>query len=97
MIERRASVLQKFDAAQAERLAPYDAKGLPVEEQARPDDAVAEADTSETAYLEIDGVVPNTREPIPGEQLSQADKLRLERKARKSTRRQRSPLRDCWS
>jgi hypothetical protein len=79
MIERRAGVLCALDAAEAQLSAPYDATGLPVSEQRRPDGAVTADKTPMVAYLEIDGVIPITREPIPEAQLSKNDRKRLER------------------
>jgi len=78
-LERRASVLCALDDAEAKRVAPYDATGLPVSEQLLPTGAVAVGKTPEVAYLEIDGVIPITREPIPEGQLSAQDRKQLER------------------
>lgn len=68
MIERRAETLDHFDQQQAERFSPYDCVGLPVVEQERPDDT--QAAIPHVAYLEIDGVIPMTRENIPDAKLT---------------------------
>lgn len=78
MIERRASVLCALDAAEAQLSAPYDARGLPMPEQFQPVGTVAVNKAPDVAYLEIDGVIPITREPIPEVQLSKKDRKRLE-------------------
>lgn len=77
MIERRATVLCALDDAEARRSAPFDATGLPVSEQHRPEGTVAANKTPDVAYMEIDGVIPITREPIPEAQLSKKDRKRL--------------------
>lgn len=79
MVQRRAHALQELDAQQAQQLSPYDSEGLAVEQQQRPADAVCADKTPEVAYLEIDGVVPITREEIPVNELSTSDKARLRR------------------
>lgn len=79
MVERRASVLCALDEAQATRLDPLDATGLPVAVQARPENEVPEKETPKVAYLEIDGVFPMTRTLIPEENLSAKDKRKLQR------------------
>jgi len=76
MVERRAAEVQKRDREQAERLTPFDAKGLPVPQQERPADAVAPSATPKVAYMDIDGVVPITREEITGEKLTDDDRQR---------------------
>lgn len=79
MIERRGNVLCALDDAQAKRDAPYDEKGLPVPKQSRPADAVGPDKTPQIAYVEVDGVIPITRERIADDQLSAKDKRRLEK------------------
>jgi len=84
MTERRAQLrtLQLHLAAAAyDRL---DAQGLPVKHQRRPADAVPTAPT--VAYLEMDGVVPMTREEIPARELTPADRAR-QRQARRAKAR----------
>lgn len=75
MVQNRASALQQLDARQAQQLSAYDSQGLPVEQQQRPPDAVSSDKTPKIVYLEIDGVVPITREEIPAN--SAKDKARL--------------------
>jgi hypothetical protein len=48
-----------------------------VSKQLRPEGTVAAADTPDVAYVEIDGVIPITREAIPEAQLSPKDRKRL--------------------
>jgi hypothetical protein len=79
MVERRAAALQAIDEAQAQAMAPYDSKGLPVAQQPRPSDAVAEQHAPETAYLELDGVIPMTREQLTAKELSAKDRRRQQR------------------
>jgi hypothetical protein len=86
MVERRASALQEMDAQLAEAMSPYEANGLPVAEQPRPDDAAARGAAPAVAYLELDGVIPMTREPVPRDELSAKDKQRIEQAAREKAR-----------
>ena len=79
MVERRAGALQLLDAQSAHEMAPFDRKGLPVARQPRPSDAVSEQRTPDTAYLELDGVIPMTREQLTGDELSAKDKQRQQR------------------
>ncbi len=74
MVERRGAEVQKRDREQAEKLAPYDAKGLPVPQQERPENAVTPSATPKVAYVEMDGVVPITREEITGDELTDVDR-----------------------
>jgi hypothetical protein len=74
MVERRGAEVQKRDREQAERLAPFDSTGLPVPKQERPADAVPESAAPKVAYLEVDGVVPITREQITGDELTAQDR-----------------------
>ena len=69
---------------EARELWPYDEKGLPRAVEA-PVAAVA-GPPSEVAYLEMDGVVPMTREEKHGAELSAADKAR-QRRAKKAKAR----------
>ena len=55
MVERRAEAVQRLDAEEAVRCAPYDAKGLPVESQRRPADTVPESEAPKVAYLRAPG------------------------------------------
>jgi len=68
MVERRAQRLERTLLAEAETYACYDVTGLPVDKQRRPPDATKRA--VEIAYLEMDGVIPMTREEIPEKDLS---------------------------
>jgi hypothetical protein len=74
MTERRAQALTAKLHDEAAQCAPFDAKGLPVAEQVRPVDATSK--TPSVAYLEMDGVVPMTREELSAKELSAADRRR---------------------
>jgi len=84
MVERRAQgvAAQLEEAARA--YAPYDGKGLPVEVSSRPVDA--KTTVEDVAYLEMDGVVPMTREELKGGELSAADR-RKQRRAKQAKAR----------
>lgn len=73
MVERRGDVVLALDDAQARPCTPYDEKGLPVEQQ-RPPDTVAECVAPDVAYLELDGVIPITREELGDDDLTDKDK-----------------------
>ena len=83
-VERRATALHDEQMREAERCAPYDEKGLPVAEQQRPADARPAG--SGACYVEIDGVVPMTREEIPRSQLSPTQKRKQTRAKRDKAR-----------
>lgn len=70
MVERRGSQVQRRDREQAEKLAPFDAKGLPVPQQERPAETVPTSAAPKVAYVEVDGVVPITREELVGDELT---------------------------
>lgn len=76
MVERRGAQVQRRDREQALKLAPFDATGLPVPQQERPADAVTPSATPKVAYLEVDGVIPITREEITGEELTEDDRAK---------------------
>jgi hypothetical protein len=76
MVERRGVEVQKRDREQAAKLAPFDATGLPVAKQQRPADAVPASAAPKVAYLEMDGVIPITREEITGDELTAEDHLK---------------------
>ena len=80
MTERRAQRVEAELQQDAIKFAPYDQEGLPVVRQQRPSDAVKTV--AEVAYLEMDGVVPMTREELTGEELSAEDR-RKQRRAKK--------------
>ena len=65
MTERRAERLLAVQTVQAERCAPYDGSGLPKPDEQRPPDAVDVSEVADVAYLEMDGVLPMTRELLP--------------------------------
>jgi hypothetical protein len=79
MVERRAEEVMAKDHAEAVRCAHLDDKGLPVPKQERPVDAVPVQQVPKVAYLEVDGVVPITREELTGKELSPADRRRQQR------------------
>lgn len=79
MTERRGAKVEAEDAKAAVTCTPFDDKGLPVPSQARPADAVPSAAAPKVAYLEVDGVVPITREELTGKELPLADRRRQQR------------------
>jgi len=81
MVERRGAALLASDAAESHIHNPLDDKGLPVVEQLRPQDAAPAAAAPDVAYIELDGVVPITREELTGTELS-ADDRRRQRRAK---------------
>ena len=86
MVERRAQQVAAQDHAEAQRCAPFDPEGLPVPTQERPVEAVPEKQAPRVAYLELDGVIPLTREELPGEQLQPADRRRQQRAKKNKVR-----------
>lgn len=74
MTERRAHALATMLHDEAAQCGPLDPKGLPVAEQVRPVDATNK--TPSVAYLEMDGVVPMTREELTAKELSATDRRR---------------------
>jgi hypothetical protein len=64
LVEVRGETLLHLDQAAAEMHAPCDSKGL-ARSYGRPADAVPAKDAPEVAYMELDGVLPMTREVIP--------------------------------
>jgi len=76
MVERRGEAVSMLDDAEAQACNPYDETGLPVQ-QARPEDAVEPSAAPDVAYVEIDGVIPITREELGDEDLTDADRQRL--------------------
>jgi hypothetical protein len=83
-VARRATGLSQQQGAEADRCAAFDESGLPVVQQQRPADA--KAARSGVAYVELDGVVPMTREEIPRRDLSSAQKRKLTRAKRDKAR-----------
>jgi len=79
MTERRAKLVLELQAGEAAEYAPFDPTGLPVPEQQRPPDAVPQASTPEVAYVEIDGVIPITREELPDTELTEIERQRKKR------------------
>lgn len=79
MTERRGAAVLEQDAAEFHQCQPYDGKGLPVPEQARPEDSAPSSTAPKVAYVEIDGVVPITREELTGKELSATDRRRQKR------------------
>lgn len=79
MTERRAAKVEAEAAKDAKTCAPFDSNGLPVPSQARPADAVPSVAAPKVAYLEVDGVVPITREELTGKELTPADRRRQQR------------------
>jgi hypothetical protein len=81
IVEVRAQCVAQQLQDDAEALAPFDDRGLPVPEQKRPADATSTL--AQVAYLEMDGVVPMTRQELVGRELSDADR-RKQRRANKA-------------
>ena len=86
MVERRAVAVQQLDAEEAKTCAPLDDTGLPVQSQQRPADTVPESQTPEVAYLEIDGVIPITREELTRKEMTAAERRRMDRAKKAKTR-----------
>lgn len=84
MTERRAQKLEQALFADAETYACYDKVGLPVDKPRRPPDATRRA--VGTAYIEVDGVVPMTRQEIPDKDLSVKDRRRRRQACRDGAR-----------
>ena len=78
MVERRAERALVLDEQQAQGCRPFDDKGLPVAEQLRPQDAVEPSAAPQVAYVELDGVVPVTRQELGDEEPTEQDKQRRE-------------------
>lgn len=79
MVERRAEAVQQLDAEEAKTCAPFDDTGLPVKSQQRPADTVPEGEAPKVAYLEVDGVIPITREELTEKELTPAERRRIQR------------------
>jgi hypothetical protein len=75
MVERRGEAVSMLDDEQAQACNPYDETGLPVQ-QARPEDTVDPSAAPDVAYVELDGVIPITREELGDEDLTDADRQR---------------------
>lgn len=84
MVERRAQQLEATLHQEAEQYAHCDSAGLPVPVPKRPEDSVAKA--PQVAYLEMDGVVPMTREELPSEELTEQDRRRQRQAKRNKAR-----------
>jgi hypothetical protein len=84
MTERRAQRLQATLHDEAKHYACYDDSGLPVAKQERPPDALRKP--VDVAYLEMDGVVPMTREELLGPELSDVDRRRQRHAKREGAR-----------
>lgn len=79
MTDRRGAAVIEQDSAESDQCKPFDAKGLPVPEQKRPEDSAPESAAPAVVYLETDGVVPITREELTGKELCAADRRRQRR------------------
>ncbi len=79
MVERRAEAVQRLEAEEAKSCAPFDGKGLPVERQQLPAGSAPVSDAPEVAYLEIDGVIPITREELSRKEMTATERRRLDR------------------
>lgn len=108
LIEARGAALLALDQAEVQIHLPHDSTGLE-RSYGRPADAVPAEDAPEVAYLEIDGVLPMTREhqperstEHPGERGGKGRKYKLEGKEVKnavlykaSDQAQEMPSRGC--
>ena len=82
MVSRRAEKLEQRLEKQRQDYNPYEENGLPVETPRLPEDATESP--PQLAYLEMDGVIPMTREEKPVSKLSQRDlEIQKEAKAQK--------------
>ena len=79
MTERRGAAVLEQDEAESHHHEPYDGKGLPLPQQTRPGDSAPSCTAPKVAYVEIDGVVPITREELTGKELCGADRRRQRR------------------
>jgi hypothetical protein len=79
MTQRRGEAVQRLDADEAKVCTPFDEKGLPVQTQQRPVDSVPATSAPDVAYLEVDGVIPITREEKTGKELTATEKRRIAR------------------
>jgi hypothetical protein len=79
MTELRGEAVVARDAQKSKEYAPFDAKGLSVPTQQRPLDAIAEDEIPKVAYLELDGVIPITREERVGAELTDIERQRQAR------------------
>jgi hypothetical protein len=86
MTERRGAAVVAQDEVEALQLAPLLPSGLPVSEQKRPDDSLSVSAAPAVAYVEIDGVVPITREELTGPELCAADRRRQRRAKQRKAR-----------
>lgn len=76
MTERRGESVLQQEEVDREQYTPYQPTGLPVENQVRPEGASPQSTAPTVAYMEIDGVVPITREELTGKELSATDRRR---------------------
>jgi len=79
MTDRRGEAVLHLEAEQAEACAPFDETGLPVPMQQRPPNTVEPAAAPNVAYVEMDGVVPITREELTGKELTPTERRRQQR------------------
>jgi hypothetical protein len=86
LVERRAEAAAARDEEAAARCAAFDDKGLPVPTQERPADALPVEAAPRVAYLEMDGVIPITREELTGQELTAADRRRQQRAKKNKVR-----------
>lgn len=68
--------LEAQEQQEEARYEPFDAAGLPGPTQQRPEYTVPVAQTPKVVYLELDGVIPLTRQERTGQELSPADRRR---------------------
>ncbi|MBW2736480.1 MAG: ISKra4 family transposase [Deltaproteobacteria bacterium] len=86
MTERRGMAVVSEDQAESQEHTPFLLTGLSVPTQTRPDDSSPSSAAPKVAYVEIDGVVPITREELTGKELSATDRRRQKRAKKQKAR-----------
>jgi hypothetical protein len=84
--ERRGEAVLDLEAEQVEACTPFDETGLPVRSQERPPNSAEEGAAPDVAYIDMDGVVPTTREELTGNELTPAERRRQQRAKKARTR-----------
>jgi hypothetical protein len=79
MVERRAEAVVALDAELARTCTPFEETGLPVSAQQRPPDTVPQSEVPKVAYLEVDGVIPITRQELTNQELTPTERRRIQR------------------
>lgn len=79
MTERRAENVLAMHLEEAKTCTPFDECGLPKKTQHRPANAVPKSAIPRVAYIEIDGVIPITREEFSSSELTDIERQRQAR------------------